>query len=216
MLAENTWCVVGLGNPGERYARHRHNIGFRVIDLLLAQGVFEPLKQGKKSSVWKGKIHSKASVQNSFFSVFLMKPLTYMNLVGPAVAEVVNFFKIPLGRVIVVHDDLALLPFKAKFKEGGGSGGHNGLRSLDQHIGSHYKRLRLGIGHPGNKAAVSSYVLENFTSEEEVLLKPWLQDIVTYFPLILEDKTGLFLTKVAEHVRTLEDPLSERDHAFFL
>jgi PTH1 family peptidyl-tRNA hydrolase len=147
--------IVGLGNPGEKYSLTRHNVGFMVIDELIKR-----FNATKTSSSFKGELYKSNDI-------FLLKPLTYMNLSGESVVMVKNYFKIETNKIVVIHDDLDL-PFGAvRFKKGGGHGGHNGLKSCDNHISKEYIRVRIGIGKPKEKCDVASYVLSNFTKEEQ-------------------------------------------------
>jgi len=153
--------IVGLGNPGADYAHTRHNIGFMVIDELIARHSASKLS----SSSFKGECYK-------FQNHFLLKPLTFMNLSGESVVKVKNFYKIE--DVVVIHDDLDL-PFGAlRFKIGGGHGGHNGLKSIDAHIGKEYIRVRMGIGKPEHKGEVVSYVLGKFNTQEQVCLEKFI------------------------------------------
>lgn len=153
--------IVGLGNPGPAYAKTRHNIGFMVIDELCRR--------------YNGVNVSKSSFDGELFKIrthFLLKPLTFMNLSGKSILVVKNFYK--MDEIIVIHDDLDL-PFGAlRFKKGGGSGGHNGLKSTDAAIGSDYIRVRMGIGKPEHKSQVADYVLHPFSLEEQAYLKEWI------------------------------------------
>ena len=155
--------LVGLGNPGPKYAATRHNVGFMVVDKLIDDLHAIPLS----SSSFKGELYKAQSH-------YLLKPLTFMNLSGESVVKVADYFKISTDDIIVVHDDLDL-PFGAlRFKRGGGHGGHNGLKSIDAHIGKEYIRIRIGIGKPQHKGEVASYVLAPFTQEEQ----QYLDDII--------------------------------------
>jgi PTH1 family peptidyl-tRNA hydrolase len=156
---EKMYLFVGLGNPGPSYAMNRHNFGFMAVDVIA---------DSYRASPWKSRFQGHvAEVQLGDHRVLLCKPLTYMNLSGRCVGEAMRFYKIPLDSIYVFHDDLDLDPGKVKLKNGGGTGGHNGLASLEQHIGRDYWRVRLGIGHPGHKDAVTPYVLSNFSRKEE-------------------------------------------------
>ena len=150
---------VGLGNPGSQYSLTRHNVGFMVIDELLKR-----VQTTKVSSNFLGELYK--SEQH-----FFLKPSTYMNLSGESVVKVVRFYKIPLQEVVVIHDDLDLPFGTLRFKCGGGHGGHNGLKSCDEHITKEYIRVRIGIGKPEHKTEVVSYVLSNFTNQEQEELK---------------------------------------------
>ncbi len=153
--------IVGLGNPGAKYANNRHNVGFMVVDEILSQ--IEAIKISKSS--FKGELFR-------FNTIFLLKPATYMNRSGESVAAVKNFYKIPIENIIVIHDDLDLALGVLRFKRGGSSGGHNGLKSIDAAIGNEYVRVRFGIGRPSTKEEVIGYVLSDFSKEEFVCIKP--------------------------------------------
>jgi PTH1 family peptidyl-tRNA hydrolase len=153
---------VGLGNPGRQYADNRHNIGFMAVDTILRRHGF---------SAPRARFHGQASEGNiAGERVLLLEPSTYMNDSGRSVGEAARFLKIPLSDIVVFHDELDLAPAKCRVKLGGGNAGHNGLRSITQHLGNDYKRVRLGIGHPGDKALVHSYVLNDFAKSEQ----PWV------------------------------------------
>ncbi|ACL57769.1 aminoacyl-tRNA hydrolase [Methylobacterium nodulans] len=156
---------VGLGNPGSRYAGNRHNIGFMALDAIARR---------HRAAPWRRKFQGEASeaVLGSE-RVLLLKPETYMNESGRAVAEAQRFYKIALDDVVVFHDELDLGPTKVRVKRGGGNAGHNGLRSITALCGNEYWRVRLGIGHPGDKALVHAYVLNDFAKAE----RPWVDDL---------------------------------------
>ncbi len=149
---------VGLGNPGPQYAMHRHNVGFIVCDLLADMYDFGPVQ--KKFSGWtqEGRIGGE--------KILLLKPATFMNESGRSVGEALRFYKLPVEALTVFHDELDLEPFKVKVKHGGGHAGHNGLRSIDQHCGADFRRVRIGIGHPGHKDRVHGHVLGNYSKTE--------------------------------------------------
>jgi len=182
------WFICGLGNPDKKYQLTRHNLGFDIIDALIKINNFELSKKDKSKELYKGKINNQ--------SCLLCKPLTFMNLSGQPIAEIVNFFKIPKSKIIIIHDDLDLALGKIKIKIGGGNGGHNGLLSIDGMIGKNYKRLRIGIGHPGSKHLVSSYVLDKFSSEDRKLINNKISLLTKYFSLIFDDDS-LLLTRLA-------------------
>ena len=163
---------IGLGNPGSKYAANRHNIGFMVIDALRAK-----YNTGAEQKKFGGAL-SEAAIDDH--KVLLFKPLSYMNNSGLPSIELVRFFKIPLENITVFHDELDLPSAKIRVKTGGGNGGHNGLRSLDAHLGADYKRIRIGIGHPGDKLLVSNYVLNDFTKEERPAMERLLSDITQH------------------------------------
>ena len=157
--------IVGLGNPGPRYAANRHNIGFLAIDEIARVHRAAPFRrrfQGEAAEVVLGSERA-----------ILLKPQTFMNDSGRSVAEAQRFYKIALSDVIVLHDELDLPPAKLRVKLGGGNAGHNGLRSITAQCGNEYRRVRLGIGHPGDKALVHAYVLNDFGKAE----LPWVEDL---------------------------------------
>jgi len=150
---------VGLGNPGPRYALHRHNVGFMAVDVIADMHSFGPIQKKFQGWAQEGRIGT--------HKVLLLKPATFMNESGRAVGEALRFYKLGTDALIVFHDELDLAPFKVKVKQGGGHAGHNGLRSIDQHCGAEFRRIRLGIGHPGHKDRVTGHVLGNFAKSEE-------------------------------------------------
>ncbi|KPF87142.1 peptidyl-tRNA hydrolase [Novosphingobium sp. AAP83] len=150
---------VGLGNPGPQYALHRHNVGFMVLDTIAEVHRFGPVQKKFQGWLQEGRIGTE--------KVLLLKPATFMNESGRAVGEAMRFYKLGLDALTVFHDELDLAPFKVKVKHGGGTAGHNGLRSIDQHLGAEFQRVRLGIGHPGHKDRVTGYVLGNFAKAEQ-------------------------------------------------
>ncbi len=157
---------VGLGNPGAQYAGNRHNIGFMAVDRIAADHGFTPWRARFQGEVAEGRL--------GLEKVVLLKPATFMNLSGQSVGEAMRFFKLAPNEVTVFHDELDLAPGKVRLKVGGGHAGHNGLRSIHAHIGEGYGRVRLGIGHPGDKAKVAGYVLHDFAKAEEA----WLDDLM--------------------------------------
>ncbi|MCA0204940.1 MAG: aminoacyl-tRNA hydrolase [Proteobacteria bacterium] len=157
---------VGLGNPGAQYAQNRHNIGFMALDRIAEDHGFSPWKARFQAQVSEGRLGGDKLV--------LLKPQTFMNLSGQAVGEAMRYLKLSPADVVVFHDELDLAPGKLRLKEGGGHAGHNGLRSIHQHIGEAYHRVRLGIGHPGHKDRVAGYVLHDFAKADE----EWLDDLL--------------------------------------
>jgi len=184
------WLFVGLGNPGKEYARHRHNVGFMAVDAIADLYGFPPFKSKYRGEYAEGSIAGER--------VFILKPQTFMNESGRSVGELAKFFKIPTSRIVAFHDELDALPGKVKVKVGGGAGGHNGLRSLDDWLDDvNYKRVRLGIGHPGDKDRVTGYVLGNFSGEDEKWLEGVLKAVAKEVPLLLQGDDAGFLNKVA-------------------
>ncbi len=193
------WLIVGLGNPGRDYAQNRHNIGFMAADALADKyGV------GGWKNLFQSQIHS-ATIDGA--TVFLQKPQTYMNLSGEAVGAAMRYYKIPVENVIVIHDEIDLPFHTARIKQGGGSGGHNGLKSIDQHCDKNYWRIRLGVGHPGDKDRVSDHVLSDFSKDEHAELEDWLQDLTARFPLMLQGQA----TQLAGILTKKETVKEEKD-----
>ncbi len=159
--------LVGLGNPGAQYALHRHNIGFMAADALADRWRFGPWKVRFQGLTAEGRIGDA--------KVLLLKPQTFMNESGRSVGEAMRFFKLTPADVIVFYDELDLAPGRAKVKLGGGAAGHNGIRSIAAHIGPDFRRVRMGIGHPGHKDRVTPYVLGNFSKAE---MDGWLPDLL--------------------------------------
>ncbi len=161
---------VGLGNPGAKYAGNRHNIGFMAVDEIARQHGFGPEKTKFNGLLREGLIQTANGPQK----VLLLKPQTFMNESGRSVQKVMQFYKIPLDQVTVFFDELDLAPGKIRHKIGGGIAGHNGLRSIRQHVGDGFKRVRIGIGHPGHKDKVASYVLSDFAKSDA----NWVDDLI--------------------------------------
>lgn len=157
---------VGLGNPGAKYAANRHNIGFMALDRIAGDHGFSPWRAKFQAELSEGRLGRD--------KVVLLKPQTFMNLSGQAVGEAMRFYKLTPEDVVVFHDELDLAPAKVRVKSGGGHAGHNGLRSIHQHIGAEYDRVRMGIGHPGHKDRVASYVLSDFAKADQ----EWLDDVL--------------------------------------
>ena len=157
---------VGLGNPGKKYTNNRHNIGFMALNQIANDHSFSPWKNKFQGQITDGKLGDE--------KVILLKPETFMNLSGQSVSETIKFYKIKIEDIIVFHDELDLAPAKLRVKISGGHAGHNGLRSIHQHIGADYHRVRMGIGHPGHKDRVANYVLSDFAENDQ----NWLQDLL--------------------------------------
>jgi PTH1 family peptidyl-tRNA hydrolase len=191
------YVLVGLGNPGGKYVLNRHNIGFMAIDVIASAYQFPPFKMKFSAMISEGTIGD--------HKVLLCKPLTYMNRSGQPVGDVIRFYKVSSDHIYVIHDDLDLEPGQIKVKMGGGNGGHNGLKSLDQHIGKDYWRLRLGIGHPGRPVSgedmVTNYVLGNFAKSDEEWLTGLLSAIADEADSLFGTDPGVWLTKIAGNLR---------------
>ena len=181
--------VVGLGNPGLDYAKTRHNIGFMALDAIQRSHNFSPFRSKFQGHLANGLVSGE--------KVQLLKPTTYMNDSGHAVQAAMGFYRIPSKNVIVFHDELDLDTTKIRVKRGGGHAGHNGLRSIHTFIGSNYARVRLGIGHPGDKGRVTGYVLQNFENAETVWVARLLNAIGDHFPKLVSGDDGGFMSKVA-------------------
>ena len=185
---------AGLGNPGAAHALNRHNIGFMAVDAIAASHGFGPWKVRLQGLTSEGRIGT--------HRVTLLKPATFMNESGRAVGEAVRFFKLePASALTVFYDELDLDPFRVKVKHGGGAAGHNGIRSIDAHIGADYRRVRLGIGHPGHKDRVSPWVLGNFAKADIGPLADLLGAVAAEVPWLLEGDDARFMSEVAR--RTL-------------
>ncbi|MCL2468980.1 MAG: aminoacyl-tRNA hydrolase [Alphaproteobacteria bacterium] len=185
MSQQSQKMIVGLGNPGADYARNRHNIGFMALDALATAW---------DASAWQKKFKAQvAQASWEMRKLLLLKPQTYMNLSGQAVAEALHYYKLEPKDVIVIQDDIDLLAGQVKCKQGGGHGGHNGLRSLDEHIGKDYWRVRLGIGHPGQREDVTDHVLSNFSAADKIWLELLLEDLPKALPALFDGNQARFL-----------------------
>ena len=184
--------IVGLGNPGAKYAQNRHNIGFMALDRIAADHGFGPWKSKHQGSVSEGRFGSDRAV--------LLKPETYMNKSGDSVGAAMRFYKLEPGDVVVLHDEIDLAPGKVKWKIGGGHAGHNGLRSIHAHIGPDYARVRLGVGHPGHKDAVPGYVLRDFPKADADWLDDVLRGCSDGAPYLAQGDGAKFLNAVALRV----------------
>lgn len=181
--------LVGLGNPGKRYARNRHNVGFMAIDRIAEHHRIGPWKKRFQGQAADGEIAGSR--------VLLLKPETYMNESGRAVGEAARFLKIPLGDIVVLYDEIDLAPGKLKVKTGGGNAGHNGLRSISHLVGNEYQRVRIGIGHPGVKELVTHHVLNDFAKADAEWLEPLLDAIAACAGRLATGDEARFLTDVA-------------------
>lgn len=180
--------VVGLGNPGPEYARNRHNIGFMAADELVRRHSFGPWRIKFQGEMAEGTIAGA--------KVLVLKPMTYMNLSGQSVAAAARFLKAAVEDIVVIHDELDIAPGRLRVKRGGGAGGHNGLKSIDQHLGQNYRRVRLGIGHPGDKDRVAGYVLHDFAKADS-WLEPLTGAVAEAMPLLLDGDEAGFMNRVA-------------------
>jgi PTH1 family peptidyl-tRNA hydrolase len=182
--------LVGLGNPGEKYARHRHNVGFMAADAVASAHGFGTARTKFQGELREGSLGGDKAL--------ILKPLTYMNDSGRSVGEAARFYKIEPKDIVVFYDELDLAPGKLRIKTGGGAAGHNGIRSIDAHIGNDFRRVRIGIGHPGDKARVTGHVLGDFAKSDEAWLAPMLDAIAGAAPLLAKEDGNKFATAVAQ------------------
>ena len=180
--------IVGLGNPGAQYAHHRHNVGFMAVDAIHRRHGFPPWRRRFQAEAAEGVLAG--------HKVLLLKPQTYMNDSGRAVQAAAAFYKLPVADMVVIHDELDLAPGKTRMKVGGGAAGHNGLRSIDAALGDCYRRLRIGIGHPGSKDAVMHYVLHDFAKADQDWLKPLMETIADNAALLAEGRDSTLANRL--------------------
>ncbi len=183
---------TGLGNPGPQYAMHRHNVGFMALDVIAQMHEFGPVQKKFQGWVREGRIGPDKAI--------LLKPATYMNKSGQSVGEALRFYKLNTDALTVFHDELDLAPFKLRIKQGGGHAGHNGLRSIGQHCDADYRRIRIGIGHPGHKDAVNGHVLGNFAKAEQDDLTQMLGAIGAEAHWLAERDDARFLNEFARRM----------------
>ena len=195
--------VVGLGNPGETYARHRHNVGFMVTDVIHESYDFGPWRRRFLGALSEGTLGRRKT--------YLLKPATFMNESGRSVRDAAQFFKIPLDAIVVIHDEIDLAAAKLRAKTGGGDAGHNGLRSITAALGANYRRVRVGVGHPGEKERVHGHVLQNFSKADETWLVPLLSAMAEAAPFLAKDDDAGFMNKVAVTLNPpVKKPLPEK------
>ncbi len=182
--------IVGLGNPGARYARNRHNVGFMAADAIARRYAFAGFRNRFKGEAAEGVIAGERRL--------LLKPQTFMNASGESVAAAARFYKIMPDEIVIIHDEIDLRPGKLRVKCGGGTAGHNGLRSIDALIGAEFWRVRIGVGHPGVKELVQPYVLQNFTADEfSEWVEPLLAAVAETIPLLVTGAPDAFMSEVA-------------------
>ena len=193
---------VGLGNPGARYANNRHNIGFMAVDEIARRHGFAPWRRRFQGETSEGTLEQE--------KVVLLRPTTFMNESGRAVQEAANFFKLGAGEIVVFQDEIELPPAKVRVKVGGGIAGHNGLRSISAHIGNDYRRVRIGVGHPGIKELVHGHVLSDFAKSD----RPWVEALCAAIAdnagLLATDKDSTFQNRV--HLAIQSKGFFERDN----
>lgn len=185
---------AGLGNPGPAYAQHRHNVGFMAVDAIARAHGFGPWKSRFQGLTAEGRLGDG--------KVVLLKPMTFMNESGRSVGEALRFFKLEPSALTVFHDELDLDPFRVKVKTGGGAAGQNGLRSLIAHVGQDFRRVRIGIGHPGHKDRVTPHVLGNFAKAEEPARDALLADLADLAPLLAAGEDARFMNDLALRQQT--------------
>ncbi|HVZ28437.1 MAG TPA: aminoacyl-tRNA hydrolase [Rhizomicrobium sp.] len=188
-MADTALLLAGLGNPGSHYAKNRHNAGFIVVDAIHAAHRFGSWKAKFDGLLSEGRLAGRKT--------HLLKPQTFMNLSGDSVAPALRFFKLPLSALVVVHDEIDLAAGKLKVKTGGGDAGQNGLRSITAALGPDYRRVRVGIGHPGEKDRVTGHVLANFSKDDLAWLEPLVEAMAQAAPLLAQDDDAGFMSKVA-------------------
>lgn len=197
------WLLVGLGNPGPEYARTRHNIGFMAAEAIAGRYSFSAFSKKFQGEYADGTVGGER--------VFLLKPMTFMNLSGNSVAALAQFYKVEPKRIIVLYDDVDLAPGKVRVKQGGGSGGHNGIKSIDAALGVNYWRVRMGVGK-NEHADTSGHVLGNFTKAEE---KGWVAGVIDavaeHIPLLIKGDAPLFMTRVADGSKLSKDTANGRE-----
>jgi PTH1 family peptidyl-tRNA hydrolase len=179
---------AGLGNPGAQYQNNRHNVGFMAADAIARRHSFSPWTKKFSGLIAEGTLGGEKSL--------LLKPQTFMNLSGQSVGEALRFYKLTPADLVVLYDELDLAPGKVRIKTGGGAGGHNGIRSLDQHVGKEYRRVRIGIGHPGVKELVHSYVLGDFSKADREWLEPLIEAIGEHAGLLANGDDNSFMNKL--------------------
>ncbi|MBC7158752.1 MAG: aminoacyl-tRNA hydrolase [Porphyrobacter sp.] len=184
---------AGLGNPGPRYALHRHNVGFMAVDVIAEMHGFGPVQKKFSGWVQEGRIGAE--------KVLLLKPATFMNESGQSVGEAMRFYRLEIDALTVFHDELDLAPFKVKVKRGGGTAGHNGLRSIDRHLGPDFRRVRIGIGHPGHKDRVTGHVLGNYAKAELDDLTDMLAAIGAEAEWLAKGEDARFMSDVARRMQ---------------
>ena len=198
------FLVVGLGNPGQTYTDNRHNIGFMAADEIVRRHGFSPWRTKFQGELSDGMVDGQ--------KVIALKPMTYMNESGRSILAAASFYKVRPEDIIVFHDEIDLSPGKLRVKRGGGHAGHNGLRSIHAHLGANYARVRMGVGHPGEKDQVKNYVLRDFAKADDAWLDPMLDGCAENLCLILDGDDPSYMSKVAQCI-TPNRPNAPRPNA---
>ncbi len=198
------FLVVGLGNPGQAYTDNRHNIGFMAADEIVRRHGFSPWRTKFQGELSDGMVDGQ--------KVIALKPMTYMNESGRSILAAASFYKVRPEDIIVFHDEIDLAPGKLRVKRGGGHAGHNGLRSIHAHLGANYARVRMGVGHPGEKDQVKNYVLRDFAKADDAWLDPMLDGCAENLCLILDGDDPSYMSKVAQCI-TPNRPNAPRPNA---
>ena len=181
--------LAGLGNPGQRYTTNRHNLGFLAVEEIVRRHGLGPWRQRFQSLASEGRVAGQ--------KVLCLKPQTYMNRSGQAIGEALRFFKLSPDALYVLHDEIDLAPGKLRVKQGGGPGGHNGLRSVDAHIGRDYWRVRMGVGHPGDKDLVHGYVLRDFPKQDHAWVEKLVDAVAAELPRLVSGDAPAFMSRIA-------------------
>ncbi|MCV3207042.1 aminoacyl-tRNA hydrolase [Mesorhizobium sp. YC-39] len=193
---------AGLGNPGAKYANNRHNVGFMAADAIARRHSFSPWSKKFQGLIAEGMLGGE--------KIILIKPQTFMNLSGQAVGEALRFYKLAPSALTVFYDEIDLPERKLRVKTGGGAGGHNGIRSIDDHVGNAYRRVRIGVGHPGVKELVHGHVLSDFAKADREWLEPLLDAIAANAEMIVRDDEPGFMNKVSVAVQGKAAPEREK------
>ena len=186
--------LAGLGNPGEKYARHRHNVGFMAVDAIADTHAFSAPRNKFHGIVREGFLDGPGGREKAL----ILKPMTHMNDSGRSLRAAADFYKLAAGDFVVFYDELDLAPGKLRIKTGGGAAGHNGIRSIDSHLGNDFRRVRIGIGHPGDKSKVTGHVLGNFSKTDHDWLDPMLDAIAKAAPFLAAGEDQRFAADVAQ------------------
>ena len=188
--------LAGLGNPGEKYARHRHNVGFMAVDAIADAHGFSAPREKFHGTLREGFLNTPSGREKAV----VLKPLTHMNDSGRSLRAAADFYKLDAGDFVVFYDELDLAPGKLRVKTGGGAAGHNGIRSIDSHVGNNFRRVRIGIGHPGDKSKVTGHVLGNFSKTDREWLGPLLDAIAAAAPFLAIGEDQRFSSDVAQRL----------------